>query len=166
MATSLKQRLAAGAVALAAAALCAPASAVSDHTTHPKAVDVLKAKHKKSKKAAPAAAVPAEPEPDIAGAAPVDYACELNNKLTIYTSAQDDAHIALRWKNHLHRLDRIGTTTGAQRFENEKTGLVWIGIPSKGMLLDAKQGRQLANECKNADQAKPVVATAPGDKKS
>jgi hypothetical protein len=176
MATSPKQLFAACAVALAAAGLCAPAAAASPHETHPKAVDVLReqareqakaqAKLKKSKKAAPADTLPAEPEPDIAGAAATDYACELNNKLTIYTKDQDDAHIALRWKNRLHSLDRIGTTTGAQRFENDKTGLIWIGIPSKGILLDAKQGRQLANECKNADQVKPVVAAAAGEKNS
>ncbi|MCY1251071.1 hypothetical protein D9M72_647880 [compost metagenome] len=40
---------------------------------------------------------------------------------------------------------------------------MWIGIPAKGMLLDSKQGRQLANECKDAEQAKPaaVVEAAP-----
>jgi hypothetical protein len=31
-------------------------------------------------------------------------------------------------------------------------GLIWIGIPAKGMLLDSKQNRQLANECRNAEQ--------------
>ncbi|MEF9927680.1 MAG: hypothetical protein RR804_07565, partial [Massilia sp.] len=75
----------------------------------------------------------------------------------------DDKHIALRWKKRLHRLSRVGTTTGANRFENRLYGLVWIGIPAKGMLLDSKQGRQLANECKDAEQAKPaaVVEAAP-----
>ena len=50
-------------------------------------------------------------------------------------------HIALRWKKRIHRLDKIGTTTGAARFENTTFGLIWIGIPSKGMLLDAKLNR-------------------------
>jgi hypothetical protein len=63
-------------------------------------------------------------------------------------------------------MDKVGTTTGAMRYENTKIGLVWIGIPSKGILLDSKQNRQLANECKDADQAKPVMAAAPGEKKS
>jgi hypothetical protein len=154
MATSLKQLLAACALALAAAGVCAPASAASDHASHPKAaVPKKQAKHKKTKKAEPQIASDDEPEADIAGLPATDYSCELNNKVTIYTNAQDDTHISLRWKNHLQRLSRVGTTTGAQRFENEKTGLVWIGIPSKGMLLDAKHGHQLANECKNAEQS-------------
>jgi hypothetical protein len=168
MAITLKQTLAACAVALAAAGLCAPASAASSvHESHPKATEVLKAKAKKAKKDEPRQEVADdEPEPDITDTVVADYACELNNKVTIYTNAKDDGHIALRWKNRLHRLTRVGTTTGALRFENTKFGLIWIGIPSKGILLDSKLNRQLANECKNAEQAKPLVAAAPAEKKS
>ena len=156
MAITLKQTLAACAVALAAAGLCAPASAASSvHESHPKATQVLKAKAKKAKKDEPRQEVADdEPEPDITDTVIADYACELNNKVTIYTNAKDDGHIALRWKNRLHRLTRVGTTTGALRFENTKFGLIWIGIPSKGILLDSKLNRQLANECKDALQAK------------
>jgi hypothetical protein len=171
MAITLKQLAAACAAALAAAAVCAPASAASptDHETHPKAVKVLKeqAKSKKARKAKAEAkqeVADDEAEPDITDTVVADYACELNNKVTIYTNEKDNGHIALRWKNRLHRLDRVGTTTGALRFENTKFGLIWIGIPSKGILLDSKLNRQLANECKNAEQAKPLVAVA--EKKS
>jgi membrane-bound inhibitor of C-type lysozyme len=152
--------------AFAAAGLCAPATAAaSDHASHPKATKVLKAKAKKAAKEEPKQEVASdEPEPDITDTVTAEYACELNNKVTIYTNEKDSGHIALRWKNRLHRLDRVGTTTGALRFENTKFGLIWIGIPSKGILLDSKLNRQLANECKNAEQAKPLVAAA--DKKS
>jgi hypothetical protein len=173
MAITLQRIAAPCAFALAAAGMCAPASAAQpDHESHPKAVKVLKEKAKSSKKAkkeepAPEVAVADEPEPDITDTVVTDYACELNNKVTIYTNEKDDGHIALRWKNRVHRLERIGTTTGALRFENPKFGLIWIGIPSKGMLLDSKLNRQLANECKNAEQAKPLVAAVPAvEKKS
>jgi hypothetical protein len=171
MAINLKQLLAACAVALAAAGLCAPAAAEDVHKTHPKATEVLKAKskHKKAKKEEAKAeeVVADEPEPDVTDTVVTDYSCELNNKVVIYTNDKDDGHIALRWKNHLHRLDRVGTTTGAQRFENPKFGLIWIGIPAKGILLDSKLNRQLANECKPVEP-KPIVAAAPApaDKKS
>ncbi|MFC5548344.1 hypothetical protein [Massilia aerilata] len=173
MAITLKHLAAACALALAAAGICAPASAsTTDHESHPKAVKVLKAqakaaKSKKNKKEEPRQeAADDEPEPDITDTVVADYACELNNKVTIYTNEKDSGHIALRWKNRLHRLERVGTTTGALRFENTKFGLIWIGIPSKGILLDSKLNRQLANECKNAEQAKSLVATAPAEKKS
>jgi membrane-bound inhibitor of C-type lysozyme len=170
MALTLKQLTAACAFALAAAGLCAPASAAPNvHETHPKATKVLKekAKSKKAKKEeAKQDARDDEPEPDITDTVTAEYACELNNKVTIYTNEKDSGHIALRWKNRLHRLERVGTTTGALRFENTKFGLIWIGIPSKGILLDSKLNRQLANECKNAEQAKPLVAAGPAQQKS
>ncbi|MEN3274565.1 MAG: hypothetical protein V7631_355 [Massilia sp.] len=181
MATSPKHLLAAGTFVLAALGLCAAPASAAPEKNHPKAADVLKKKSSKpaskSKKAAAAAAATAagaaaaapidEPEPDITDTQMTEYACELNNKVTIYRNASDDSHIALRWKKRLHRLNRVGTTTGALRFENTNYGLIWIGIPSKGILLDSKLNRQLANECKDAEQSKPVVtAAAPEEKKS
>jgi hypothetical protein len=173
MAITLKQFAATSALALVAAGFCMPASAASstEHESHPKAVKVLKeqAKAKKAKKGKDEAKqqlADDEPEPDITDTVVADYACELNNKVTIYTNEKDSGHIALRWKNRLHRLERVGTTTGALRFENTKFGLIWIGIPSKGILLDSKLNRQLANECKNAEQAKPLVAAVSPEKKT
>jgi len=80
------------------------------------------------------------------------YKCELNDALTIYTHDEDDNRVALSWKNKLYGLERVATTTGANRFENKKSGLVWISIPTKGILLDSIRGQQLANECKTAGQ--------------
>lgn len=156
------------ACAAAFAVACAPAAHAAAEPSKPKAEAKKKpvakstAKAKSTKAKAPAAPVaPAEPnpeadEPDIAGTATVDFDCELGNKITIYQNAGDDGHIALRWKKRLHRLARVATTTGAQRFENKLYGLIWIGIPAKGMLLDSKLNRQLANECRNAEQLKPA----------
>lgn len=174
MATLLSPVNAACALALAAAVACAPANAATP-VAHPKASAVLaadtakkpaKKPGKKAKAAAAATAaavVAANPlevdEPDITDNKTTEYDCELGNKITIYTNDNDAAHIALRWKTRLHRLARIGTTTGALRFENPHYGLIWIGIPSKGILLDSKLNRQLANECKNAEQS-AIVATA------
>lgn len=183
MSSLLSRFLAVGAFALAGIGVCASASAATEK--HPKAEDVLKAKAKAKPKAkarkgakiaagAAAAAAVAAPaanpqdvdEPDITDTVVTEYACELGNKITIYTNAQDDGHIALRWKKRLHRLNRVGTTTGALRFENPHWGLIWIGIPAKGILLDSKLNRQLANECKNAEQSAPVTASLPAEKKS
>jgi membrane-bound inhibitor of C-type lysozyme len=155
MAITLKHLLAASAVALAGAGLCAPVAFASTHETHPKATAVLKAKakHKKAEPEAPVADAN-DPEPDITDTVTTDYKCELGNKVTIYTNDKDAEHIALRWKSRLHRLTRVGTSTGALRFENTAFGIIWIGIPAKGILLDSKHNHQLANECKDAAQAK------------
>jgi len=156
------------ACAAAFAVAGAPAAHAAAETSKPKAeakkkpaAKAGKSTTKAKKPVAPVA--PAEPdpeadEPDIAGTTTVDFDCELGNKITIYQNAGDEGHIALRWKKRLHRLARVATTTGAQRFENKLYGLIWIGIPAKGMLLDSKLNRQLANECRNAEQMNPPAA--------
>jgi hypothetical protein len=159
------------ACSLALASLTLAAGAHAETDTAKKVAK--KAAAKPTKKAAAAkAAEPKAPdeeadEPAITDSAVTEFDCELGNKITIYTNTGDEAHIALRWKKRLHRLTRVGTTTGANRFENKLYGLIWIGIPAKGMLLDSKQNRQLANECRNAEQLKPVstAATEPSSTK-
>jgi hypothetical protein len=147
-------------LALAAMSLLSPAARAVQADATTTAAPVKKTAKAKPKKAAAKPVVEAEPqedEPDVTGSVTTDFDCELGNKITIFTNAGDADHIALRWKKRLHRLTRVGTTTGAQRFENQLFGLIWIGIPTKGMLLDSKQNRQLANECKDAEQMKPMV---------
>lgn len=155
---SLSKFLLACSIALASLTLAASAQA---NEAAKKPASTKTAKATKAAKAAPAKEPNEEAdEPATDGSAVTDFDCELGNKITIYQNASDENHIALRWKKRLHRLTRIGTTTGAQRFENHLYGLVWIGIPAKGMLLDSKQNRQLANECKTSEQ-KSAAATAP-----
>ena len=149
-------------LALASLSVATGAHAAAETTKSP----VKKAVKKSTKKAAKPVeeAVPKAPdeeadEPVVTDSAVTEFDCELGNKITIYANTTDEAHIALRWKKRLHRLTRVGTTTGAQRFENKLYGLIWIGIPAKGMLLDSKLNRQLANECRNAEQLKPVATS-------
>jgi hypothetical protein len=94
-----------------------------------------------------------EPEPSIEQSADTEYKCELGNSLVMYAHPEDDQSLAMRWRNRLYKLTRVETSTGAHRFENQKVGLVWINIPSKGMLLDSRRGNQLANECKSTKVA-------------
>ncbi len=146
-------------------ALSGPA-ANADATTH-----VKKHIHKKAntKKPAPAPFELAVPDEDDTGVAidpksslATDYHCELNANVTIFRNDGDDKYIALQWQKLITRMTRVGTTTGANRFENKRNGLVWIGIPAKGILLDAKNGHQLANECKDARQeAAKAITNAP-----
>ncbi|RFP19570.1 MULTISPECIES: hypothetical protein [unclassified Duganella] len=154
---SISKLLLACSFALASMTLAAGAQA---QTTAPAKKTVKKAGKSKAAAKPAEAKTPDEDadEPAITDDAVTEFDCELGNKITIYANANDEAHIALRWKKRLHRLTRVGTTTGAQRFENKMYGLIWIGIPSKAMLLDSKQNRQLANECRNAEQLKPVAA--------
>ncbi|WP_181373315.1 hypothetical protein [Massilia glaciei] len=163
MPTTFPSTLAACVLALASSALCAAPAMAAPAAPAVKAAQAGKAKPGKARpkkvalrKPVPdALARPSEPEPDLAGTTATEFACELGNKVTTYHSDADKGHIALRWQNRVHRLNRVATSTGAHRFENLSFGLIWIGIPSKGMLLDSKLNRQLANECQSELQRNP-----------
>ncbi|MQQ99080.1 hypothetical protein [Glaciimonas soli] len=116
--------------------------------------------------AAAAAAVSTDEDditPDIKTSTAVAYQCAVGSNLTIYRNAEDPQYIALKWGNVIRRMKEIPTTTGASRYENKKYGFVWIGIPSKGMLLDSKGGHELANDCTSVEQhaAAPVANATP-----
>jgi hypothetical protein len=85
--------------------------------------------------------------PNVHESTAKEYKCEYNDTLTIYSTQGDDDRAAIRWKGKVYGLTRVATTTGADRFENKKAGLVWIGIPAKAMLFDSIRGEQLTNDC-------------------
>ena len=160
---SISKILLACGIAMASLSLSSAHAADDSKPAAKKTVKKSAAKSK-AKKAVAAPVVPKEPnpeedEPAITDSTVTEFDCELGNKVSIYRQVGDDEHIALRWKKRLHRLTRVGTTTGAQRFENQLYGLIWIGIPAKSMLLDSKLNRQLANECRNPEQLLPVATT-------
>ncbi|HEX7644767.1 MAG TPA: hypothetical protein VF472_21405 [Burkholderiaceae bacterium] len=141
----------------AAAQAAAPGSA--SNTAAAGTPKSKKASRKAVKKAPAAGAEEDEPEPDVSTSAVYEYQCELGAKLTVFQNKDDSDHVALKWGKRVHRLTRIPTTTGADRFENKHYGLVWIAIPAKGILLDSKTGHELTNECHTPEQQ--VRADAP-----
>jgi hypothetical protein len=76
-----------------------------------------------------------------------NFQCELGNRVEVRL---DDGQRSIRlgWKGRTYAMQPVGTSTGALRFEDRSSGLVWIQIPSKSFLLNSRIGQQLANECK------------------
>lgn len=77
-----------------------------------------------------------------------DLSCELGQTLSIAGNLLLDEAVILGWKGKIYRMMRVGTSTGAQRFEDRASGLILISIPSKAMLLDGRRGEPVANECR------------------
>jgi len=77
------------------------------------------------------------------------YRCELNRTVQIRQISPDQLTAVLQWDKKDYTLRAVSARTGALRFEDPASGLVWLVIAGKSMLLDTKQGRQLANECKS-----------------
>ena len=76
------------------------------------------------------------------------YECELNRRVQVRSVSPDLQFATLNWDRKDYTLRAVSTKTGALRYEDSASGLVWLVIVGKSMLLDTKQGKQLANECK------------------
>ena len=95
-----------------------------------------------------AQAVPADINPaGLAHPAGI-YQCELNRRVQVRSVSADLQFATLNWDRKDYTLRAVGTRSGALRYEDNASGLVWLVIVGKSMLLDTKNGKQLANECK------------------
>jgi len=83
------------------------------------------------------------------------YHCELGVDIKLEREYQEqvNARIKLDWKGSQHRLDRDPSRSGLPRFRDKGGRLVWVDLPWKGMLLDGRTNKPLANECRAAQPA-------------
>ncbi|HVL58765.1 MAG TPA: MliC family protein [Burkholderiaceae bacterium] len=77
------------------------------------------------------------------------YRCELNRSVQVTQVAPDLQTAVIHWNKKDYTLKAVSTKSGALRYEDASSGLVWLVIVDKSMLLDSRAGRQLANECRN-----------------
>lgn len=80
------------------------------------------------------------------------YKCENNVRVQVERESRDRVtyRIKLGWDGNSYRLERDPSYSGLPRFEDSASGLVWIDLPWKGLLLDGKSNKPLANECRPA----------------
>ncbi len=83
-------------------------------------------------------------------AKPGVFTCELGRQVLIKEVANDSNSMIVNWQKRDITLRGGHTASGALRYEDARTGLAWIIIVGKAMLLDTRKGQQLANECKPA----------------
>lgn len=76
------------------------------------------------------------------------YHCELDRRVDVRQVAEDLMSAVVQWDKQTYTLHAVGARTGALRYEDAASGLLWLVIGGKSMLLDTKTGKQLANECK------------------
>jgi hypothetical protein len=72
-----------------------------------------------------------------------------------------EREVAITWKKKSYLLHKVSTSTGAYRYEDPSTGLTLIQIPTKTILLDARQGQRLADECNIDRQASAAPVAEP-----
>ena len=76
------------------------------------------------------------------------YKCELNRQVAVTEVAPDSSTATIQWGKRGYVLRAVPARTGALRYEDVDSGLMWLVVVGKSMLLDTKHGKQLANECK------------------
>lgn len=78
--------------------------------------------------------------------------CELGEKVTIKAMKRDGFFFVSRgiYKYVMHPVD---SRTGAVRLEDPVRGAVWLQLGNKSMLLNQKEGKRIADDCKSPEQA-------------
>lgn len=81
-----------------------------------------------------------------------EYRCERGEHLRLQREVANAVNhrIQLAWKGGQYQLERDPSYSGLPRFEDSASGLVWIDLPWKGLLLDGRTHKPLANECRAA----------------
>ncbi len=78
------------------------------------------------------------------------YRCEMGQNIEVQRNSRNEGTIDLVWQGNRHSLQRHDSSSGLPRYEDRQNGLLWIDLPWKSVLVDARSGRPLANECKAA----------------
>lgn len=79
-----------------------------------------------------------------------EYRCEHGERLQLQREVADTVNhrIQIAWNGSQYQLERDPSYSGLPRFEDSANGLVWIDLPWKGLLLDARTRKPLANDCR------------------
>jgi hypothetical protein len=88
--------------------------------------------------------------------------CEFNQKISLAAVDGTPGHFKLGYKNASYTLVPQETTTGAVRLEDRKAGVVWLQIPAKSMLMNAKIGQRMVDSCQHAEQRSPAAPAGAG----
>lgn len=79
-------------------------------------------------------------------------ACEFNQNVHVQAMDGKPGFFKVAYGKANYTMTPQETTTGAVRLEDKRAGAVWIQIPAKSMLMDAKAGRRLVDSCMHAEQ--------------
>ena len=89
-----------------------------------------------------------------------DAACEFNQSVSVNPIADRPGHFRVGYKKAVYTMVPEETTTGAVRLEDKKAGVVWLQIPAKSMLMNAKIGQRMVDACLHPEQRAAVNAVA------
>jgi hypothetical protein len=124
------------------------------------------------KKAAPVKAAAAKPAASAAAPEPLSQGqldvvdrvltgvadCEFKQKISVEPVPGQRGHFEVRFQKARYVMTPRETTTGAVRLEDPRSGMLWIQIPAKSMLMDSHRGQRLVDYCMHSEQRAAVAA--------
>ena len=87
-----------------------------------------------------------------------DAACDFNQTVSVLPIQGQPGHFRLTYKQIAYTVVPEETTSGAIRLEDKKAGIVWLQIPSKSMLMNARAGQRMVDGCMHPEQRAAVTA--------
>ena len=87
-----------------------------------------------------------------------EAACEFNQTVDVQRIQGQPGHFRLTFKKVAYTLVPEETSSGAIRLEDKKAGIVWLQIPSKSMLMNARMGQRMVDGCMHSEQRAAVSA--------
>ncbi|WP_088280113.1 hypothetical protein [Ideonella sp. A 288] len=84
--------------------------------------------------------------------------CEFNQKVSVNSVSGQPGHFKVGFKKATYTMVPEETTTGAVRLEDKKAGVVWLQIPAKSMLMNARIGQRMVDACQHSEQRAATAA--------
>ena len=76
------------------------------------------------------------------------YRCEYGAQVEVRRDAREPNLIQVGWQGANYPMHRNASSSGLPRYEDSASGLVWIDLPWKSVLLDSRSGKPLVSECR------------------
>lgn len=87
-----------------------------------------------------------------------EAACEFDQRVSVQPVTGQPGHFKVQHKKAVYTMVPEDTSTGAVRLEDKKAGMVWLQIPSKSMLMNARVGQRVVDGCLHPEQRAAVSA--------
>jgi hypothetical protein len=78
--------------------------------------------------------------------------CEFGEHVNVDAIAANPGHFKVSFKKASYTMTPEETSTGAVRLQDKKTGMVWLQIPTKSMLMNQKIGQRMVDGCTQSEQ--------------
>lgn len=86
--------------------------------------------------------------------------CEFKQRVDVQPLAGTPGYFTVSHQGKRYRMLPRETATGAVRLEDPAAGIVWLQIPSKSMLMNAKLGQRMVDNCLHSEQRAALAAVA------